>query len=495
MALIKRNLFIQIIKKMILSLLDFTMKKISSLFIKKSRRWDSESPLHDLDLWALEKSRTGNIAVCGMDTLDLIKTFGSPLLVINEPKLIHDAKMIQDALTTTAPSDSLILYSYKTNCIPVILEKIHALGIGAEVISPYELWLAEKLKVPGDRIIYNGVNKTRESIERAIRMGVIAINVDHSEEVERIYQVAKGMNKKIRVGIRLALVSKSQFGLEVESGEASYVCKKIMGFSDYLELVCIHFNVVSNAKLSIVHKSCAHMALKFMHQLKIETGAKIEYLDIGGGFGVPTTKKMSGKEYGLYRLFGCLPKPPSPNDLQSIESFLAEIISSIKADCREFDLEIPKILIEPGRYITSRCEFLLVTVLTVKKRQNGTNFAMCDAGRLSLTFPCDFEFHEVFLANGFNKKRDKLYNVMGRICTSADWMFKNKYLPELKPGDTLAVMDAGAYFSSYSTNFAFPRPAIVMIAGGKATLIRRAETFEHLTAMDVFESFKPNNQG
>jgi diaminopimelate decarboxylase len=73
---------------------------------------------------------------------------------------------------------------------------------------------------------------------------------------------------------------------------------------------------------------------------------------------------------------------------------------------------------------------------------------------------------------------------MGRICTSADWLFKNLYLPELKAGDALAVMDAGAYFSSYSSNFAFPRPAIVMVSDGRESIIRREESFEHLTAVD-----------
>jgi diaminopimelate decarboxylase len=101
-----------------------------------------------------------------------------------------------------------------------------------------------------------------------------------------------------------------------------------------------------------------------------------------------------------------------------------------------------------------------------------------------MTFPCDFEYHEAFVAGRPNAQLDALYDVMGRVCTSSDWMFKNRVLPKLQPGDVLAVMDAGAYFSSYSSNFAFPRPAIVMVHEGQAVLIRAAETFEHLTAMD-----------
>jgi diaminopimelate decarboxylase len=145
---------------------------------------------------------------------------------------------------------------------------------------------------------------------------------------------------------------------------------------------------------------------------------------------------------------------------------------------------VPKILIEPGRFITSRAEFLLAKVLTVKNKADGTRFAITNAGRLSITFPLDFEYHEVFVAGRPSATLQTSYQVMGRICTSADWMFKNRLLPDLIPGDILAVMDAGAYFSSYSTDFAFPRPPITLVSEGKAEWIRQGETFEHLTAMD-----------
>ncbi len=452
--------------------------------IRRSEKWQLESSLCDLRLWNLDENRKGHLAVCGIDTIDLVEKYGSPLLAVNQKRLMHDAQKMQKALSTTT-SDSKVLYSYKTNCIPGILKEIHKLGIGAEVISPYELWLAEQLNVPGGSIVFNGVNKTDESIKRAIKMDILAINIDHLTEIERIYRLARQLDRKVRVGVRLALSPKSQFGFEIARGEAMEACKRIAALSDYLDFDCIHFNVTSNAKWASTHKNCALRALQFMHQLKKKTGINISYLDIGGGFGVPTTKNMSGKEYGLYRLFGCLPKPPLLADYQPIDSFFSEVITSIEELSLELNLEMPKILIEPGRFITSRCEFLLTTVLTTKLKQNGTRFAITDAGRLSITFPCDFEYHEVFVADSLQKEKNLFYHVMGRICTSADWMFKNRYLPELKPGDVLAIMDAGAYFSSYSTNFAFPRPAIVMISNGKSRLIQKQETFEHLIAMDI----------
>jgi diaminopimelate decarboxylase len=195
---------------------------------------------------------------------------------------------------------------------------------------------------------------------------------------------------------------------------------------------------------------------------------------------------MTGIEYGVYRVFGVLPKPPRLEDWEPVPTFMDDLITTIEETCAKLRLEVPRLIAEPGRLITSRAEFLLASVRTIKRRTGGPLFAITDAGRLSVTFPCDFEYHEVFVAERPAATMDTFYAVMGRVCTSADWMLKNRLLPRLKTGDVLAVMDAGAYFSSYSSNFAFPRPAIAMVDGGKVAVIRSAETFEHLTALDAY---------
>jgi diaminopimelate decarboxylase len=458
---------------------------LTAWVLRRSLQDQTGSGLRNLGLWGLLKNEHGHIAIGNVDVLDILQRFGTPLLVVNGRKLKEDAADILNAMKP-APSGSQTLYSYKTNCTPGILQEIHGLGIGAEVISPYELWLAERLGLSGERMLYNGVDKNEESIERAIRLNVLSINIDHMEEIQRIHEIARRMNRKVRVGVRLGLVPSSQFGMELESGEALEACRRVAGLRDTLALCCIHFNVTSNARSAWLHKSFAKKAVEFMASVKRETGIDIDYLDIGGGFGVPTTKNMSSIEYAIYRSLGILPKPPNPADFQSIGSFLGEILGCIGDECRARQLDMPKILIEPGRFITSRAELLLAKVLTVKHKKNGTRFAITNAGRLSITYPLDFEYHEVFLADRPNAKLDTNFNIMGRICTSADWMLKNRFLPRLKPGDILAVMDAGAYFSSYSSNFAFQRPPIIWVENGSTRILRNEETFDHLVDMDEF---------
>ena len=115
-------------------------------------------------------------------------------------------------------------------------------------------------------------SKTDESLRRAISLNVLATNIDHVEEVDRIYDVARSLDRKARVGVRLGLVSTSQLGLDVESGEAFDVCRKLLSLSDYLELTCVHFNVVSNAKTPAAHETSALRALEFVARLKSELG-------------------------------------------------------------------------------------------------------------------------------------------------------------------------------------------------------------------------------
>ncbi len=468
-----------------MSFFSFITNIITRVLIKRSQKWQIASPLRDLDLWDCAVSSSGNLLIANIDSVELLQQHGSPLLVVNHKRLIKDANAIMQAMTQ-APAGSKVLYSYKTNCIPGILKAIHGTGIGAEVISPYELWVAEQLQVPGQMIVYNGVDKTDESLCKAIEMGILAINIDQREEVERICRIAKKIGQKARVGIRLGLSHGSQFGLSVDTGEAMEVCREIASNSELLDFNCIHFSVTSNAKNAYTHRTHACLALDFIRTLKRELNLEVEYLDIGGGYGVPTTKNMTGVEYGLYRTFGCLPKPAIPSEFQAIDSFIGEIVTSIKESCARLNLELPKLLIEPGRFVTSRSEVLLARILASKKKSNGTQYLITDTGRLSMTFPSEFEYHEIFVANRIQAEMDTNYQVMGRICTSADWLAKNRCLPESRPGDILAIMDAGAYFSSYSSTFAFPRPSIISIDNGQIELLRKPETFEYLTELDQY---------
>jgi diaminopimelate decarboxylase len=184
-------------------------------------------------------------------------------------------------------------------------------------------------------------------------------------------------------------------------------------------------------------------------------------------------------------LLGIPCRPPDPAAGTDIGSYIARVAEALDRWCDTHNFTRPAVILEPGRVVTSQSHVLLTRVHSIKPNAGGADFATTDAGRILTSYPCDYEYHQIFAANRMGKENDARYELMGRLCTSADWLARNRCLPQLAPGDVLAVMDAGAYFASYSSNFAFPRPEIVMLHDGATETLRRRETFEHLTGMDV----------
>jgi diaminopimelate decarboxylase len=436
----------------------------------------------NLSAWGLSK-HGDQLLIDGVLASDLLADFGSPLLAVNESQLIHDIDSLKEAFSL-APKGSKIVYSYKTNSTPGIIQTIHRHGIGAEVISPYELWLAQQLSVAGDNIVYNGVSKTEKSLRDAIKIGVFSINADSLDEIELLKKLSVEMNKKVSIGLRIGINKESQFGLDLDGGEADAAIRLVLKYPDFFHLQSIQFHALANAQNSRLHRCYLDRLLNFALKMNKLYGINIPYLDIGGGFGIPTVKVMSRWQYAAYRLWKTLPQRPNSKEYQPTADYLSDLINTISYFCRTNGLPAPKLIIEPGRLIVSRGEILLTYINGLKIKSNGMQFALTDVGKHSIAYPCDYEYHEILHANKLTQTPEKLYDIVGRICTTADVVARNKCLPILEKNDILAILDAGAYFSSYSSNFAFQRPAVVKIYRGVAQVIRHEESFEHLIAMD-----------
>jgi diaminopimelate decarboxylase len=180
--------------------------------------------------------------------------------------------------------------------------------------------------------------------------------------------------------------------------------------------------------------------------------------------------------------------PPDADAAPSIELFIQKIVAKVKKKCAEYRLELPVIIIEPGRAITGNAQILLSRIGDLKTGKDGYQIALTDAG-INLTHPMSWEYHEIFAANKMNDEYNQFYGIAGPICTPMDLFVKNKQLPLLEVGDILSIMDAGAYFTSFSTNFSFPKPAVLMVAEGKSWVIREKEKYEDMTQLDNLLSF------
>ncbi len=460
---------------------------IGNYLKKQSLSYQLKQEVPSPSLWALDSNEKGELTVNGHSCVKLANQYETPLLVVNTEGLRKHVSTIQQIMDDLFEK-SMITYSYKTNCIPGILKILHDMGIGAELISDYERWLAQSLGVPGEKTIYNGVDKSHKGIAQAVAHGIL-INIDNVEEVHTILQESKKQNKKARVGIRLGMSQDTQLGVFLGSIDMENVLQLLLNNADCFDVCGLHFNTMSNAKTNNYHLVCVEKALKFMKMLKEDYKINISILDIGGGMGVPTSKNMSSKEYGLYRLFGILPKSAYNEPYQGMREYFTGISKKLNSLCAEFQLPVPMIVIEPGRMLTSQWELMLIRVQSIKNPPEKPKYAITDGGRLSHAYPCDFELHEAILASDVSRNLSREYTVTGRVCTRSDWLYRGKVFPELVVNDILAIMDAGAYFSSYAMNFAFPRAAIIAV-DKEVKILRKRETYEHLVGMDDVEFIK-----
>jgi diaminopimelate decarboxylase len=437
-------------------------------------------------LWGMEINNQDHLVSGGCDVVELAKTYATPLHVVDEDKLRANYHKFYNTFQRFYPSVE-VFYSYKTNCVAGVLKILHEEGAGAEVISPYELWLALQLSVPPDKILYNGVNKSQESLRIAIKQGIKAVHIDSWNELYHLQDLTKELGKTLNVGIRVrpSVGWRWQFGFDLSNGEALQAYGALSQMN-HLRPEGVHFHIGSNLKKPELYTRAIWQVCRLMKELKDRSGLELNYVDIGGGIGIPGVKTFTLFERGLYYLWDRLPQVPKESDDLSLETFARTIGNTLLKGCEYYHVPSPTLLLEPGRALSGDAQILLVTVGSLKQDGKGRSLALTDGGSANIAFPVSFEYHEVFVANKARMRSEIPYRITGQVCTPSDILYRRKKLASLEEGDILAVMDTGAYFTSFANNFAFPRPAIVSVSRGQARIVRKRESFEKLTACESF---------
>lgn len=438
----------------------------------------------DRDLWGLDANDQDHLVFGGHDLVELAETYGTPLHVVDEGRLRAEYRDFLRAFRSAYPRVR-VSYSYKTNCIPAVLKVLHEEGCGAEVVSPHELWLAARLGVGSHRIIYNGVNKSLESLELAVEGDVSIINIDSVRESRRILAVAERLGRRPNVGLRIdpRVGWNAHFGLECAKNAVLEVASALTELG-LVNVCCLHVHMGTGIRKTGQYEQSIEVACSVIRDLRHELGIDIQYLDLGGGFGVPTVKTLALGEVALYKLFDIPPRPPDADDCSTVGDFASAIGQCLARNCSRCDVPEPVLLLEPGRALTSSAQVLLVTIGDVKRRSNGRQYAIVDGGMQNTAFPLSYEYHECFVASQARALPEQRYHVTGPLCSPEDLLYRNWRFPELQPGDILAIMDAGAYFTSFTNAFSYPRPAMVMVSENDRWLVRERESYEHMIALD-----------
>lgn len=455
--------------------------------------------IHDesLEPWGLELSKNGELVIGGCNALELGNIYGTPLHVVHEARLRATAGSFLETMKAKYPGKLSVHYAFKCNPVPGIIKIIKESGLKAEVMSEYELRLALRLGYCGNEIIVNGPYKTDNLIRSCIENNVRLINVDSLFELEKINMITSesgkstdvllrinpdfipsGMNKGSLAGSR----NGSPFGIDMKNGEVMKALERIRSM-EYVRFRGFHFHIGSGIRDTDEFRKAVSALEKILNDTE-KAGFNIDILDIGGGLGVATSREMTTIELLLYQAFDILRSGSSPNHNVSFFSLGDSVTEGVLYMFNK--LKIPEIIIEPGRCITGPNQLLLIKIHQVKKRNGLKKWLVADAGIGTLTMPTYYEHHEILLCNDLKRKISEKVTITGPGCFSADVIYKNKFMPEVNPGEMLAILDSGAYFTSWESSFGFPRPAIISVMNHRHSLLRTRESFEHMYSLDKF---------
>lgn len=438
--------------------------------------------------WGLSVGPNGHLHSGAVDLVELAQREGTPLHVASAVRLDANATAALGPLRAGRGAD--IFYSYKTNPVPTSLERLHRNGIGAEVISPYELWLAFALGVPPDRIIYNGPAKSKASLREAIERRILLINANSVRDAQSIAAVAAEVGTVANLGLRVSLRQTwgGQFGITSSSPVLIDTIRAALE-DPHVELRGLHVHRGSTVRTMRTWDGYIDEILECCDTIRAATGWSPSILDVGGSLACPTVDKFDTVAFRLNRAYGSDLLPPDPAACLTIAEASARVAERVHDHFTAAHVPVPTVVQEPGRSLTGDTQLLLTTVLDVKL-DGRLPHAVLDAG-INVAEAARNEYHQLFSASAPTSPPVRSYRLAGPICTPADVLYNNWRLPELEPGHVLAIMDSGAYFVPFSTTFSFPPAPVVLQDGDEIHRARDRLRFEDLVAADHFTGHTP----
>jgi len=388
----------------------------------------------------------------------IVEAVGTPAYIYSHATLTRHYRMLDEAFQVVP---HLICFALKANANLAVLKLFADLGGGMDVVSGGELYRALRAGVAPDRIVYAGVGKTREEIADALKANILMFNVESDQELRTINAVAAELGLRARVALRVnpdvdpkthpyiaTGLKQSKFGIDIHRALEEYAAAARMASID---VVGIHQHIGSQITSIQPFVDSLTRTAGLVRQLRGQ-GTHIRYIDIGGGLGITYQDET----------------PPLPGE------FARALIDVIK------DLDATVVL-EPGRLLVGNAGILVTRVLYTKQSPV-KNFLIVDAGMNDLARPSLYgSYHAIWRARCVPGREEIIADVVGPICESGDFLAKERLLPRFEPGELMAIMSAGAYGHTMSSNYnARPRAPEVMVRGDRFFVVRERESYADL---------------
>lgn len=452
---------------------------ISLPFFKKKKQPIPKKHLKERWKKFLSQDKEGVLHVEGISVKELDAKFGAPLCVLIERELRERFRTFRNAFPYPHFRPQ---FACKVNSNLSIIKIAKEEGFDLDASSVGEIILGLLADYEPQQITFTNLYKTYQDIAFAAMIGVQAITTDSMEELQKIALVGKNLDLQIKIFLRInPLIKLGTYStLRQQYGIPLHQAKKAIeiAISDpHIELVGLHFHgsYIVNPEIYCI---AANRLMK-LAAYATEVGAKIQYLDLGGGF--PThdnSQPRYGKSYNLQKAG-------------------KHIVKSLRKLVQKYNLPAPVLIFEPGKYIVSNAMIGLVKVVSTKKM--GNEHIIIANGSVYNMIPDRFVsncHYEVLPASKLNKPIIRKYTVFGNTCDCIDVIAKNRWLPKIEEGDLLTIMDCGAYSVVFASNFNSLKrvPVILVKETGEAKLIRRRDRYAEMFApeLDVLKVADPN---
>lgn len=420
---------------------------------------------------------TNHFIFSGHDTVELAEKFGTPLYVMSEDIIRHNINTIKSAFKKEGLKFD-INYAGKAFLNLAMCKIIKDEDISIDVVSGGELYTALKAGISAERITVHGSNKSEEEIIFALENNVGRIVIDSLYEIELLEGICARMNKKQNVHIRVTPNIEahtheyvqtgridSKFGIPISIAMRAARC---VSNSEHLNLIGLHCHIGSQifAKNSFI--IAANNMLELMYNIE-ELGIKIQEINLGGGFGINYL---------------------ADEEIFSVDEYVSSLNELIISKCRELEIEVPKIIVEPGRYIVGTAGITLYKVGTIKEIPYLRKYVSVDGGMYENPRPALYHaVHRAYVANKYNEEKNDLVTISGKCCET-DTLISDILIPKCESGDIIAVLNTGAYNYSMASNYnRLPRPAVALLKGDKSEIMVRRENWEDMTGSDCIPSW------
>jgi len=423
-------------------------------------------------------NRAGHLTIGGCDTLALAREFGTPLYVMDEAQLRRGCRDYKAAIEKFYGGYGLPLYASKAFSCRKICRIAHQEGLGLDVVSAGELHTALAAGFPPEKIYFHGNNKTPFELDFAIRARVGQVVLDNFTELGLLDGMAAAAKVRVRVLLRVKPgidahthefirtgQIDSKFGFALETGEAMQAARAAAAAPN-LELVGAHCHIGSQIFDAAPFELAAEVLLGYLAQVKDELGIELAQLNLGGGMSIHYAEDDDALPAAVY---------------------FERVAAVLKSRCAALGLQLPFLLLEPGRSIPGPAGITLYTVGAVKDIPGIRRYVTMDGGMGdNPRYIMYGAKYTILCADRAGEERSDTVTVAGRYCETGDLIQEYTKLQPVRPGDTLAVLATGAYNYSMASNYnRVPRPPVVMVTDGKPRVIVRGEGLEDMDRLDV----------